>query len=179
MARVEDAPGATGTPFYRVMGYHPNILEKFIALRNSYWEEGILDHALKEKVRLLSANINNCEHCRAVRTDWGKRAGVEEGLLREIQDFESNPDAYTDKELAALRFTQAFCYSVGWVEAEAFDEAKEHLSDAELVELTFCLWQFVGGNYFMHALGIGEEGELTPYYGGDLAGMKWKETSTA
>lgn len=179
MARVADAPGATGTPMYRVMSYHPEILEKFIQLRNSYWEDGILEPKLKELVRLLAANINNCDHCKAVRTDWAKQDGVDEGILRQVQDFESNPGAYTERELAALRYTQSFCYNVGWVGDETFGATKAHLTDAEIVELTFCLWQFVGGNFFMHALGIGAEGELTPYYGGELGAMKWKDVSNA
>lgn len=174
MARVSDAPQAMGTPMYRVMSYHPAILEKFIALRNSYWEDGILEPKLKELVRLLAANINNCEHCKAVRTEWARKDGAEEQLLRDVPDFEKNPELYTDRELAALRYTQSFCYSAGWVDDETFADTKAILSDAEIVELTFCLWQFVGGNFFMHALGIGAEGELTPFYGGELAGMKWK-----
>lgn len=159
------------------MSYHPAILEKFIALRNSYWEDGILEPRLKELVRLLSANINNCEHCKAVRTDWGKQDGVDERLLTEIQDFEAHAEDYSEREIAALRYTQSFCYNVGWVDDDAFAATRGQLSDAEIVELTFCLWQFVGGNFFMHALGIGAEGELTPYYGGELAGMKWKDSA--
>lgn len=177
VARVADAPGATGTPMYRVMSYNPALLEKFIALRNSYWEDGILEPKLKELVRLLSANINNCEHCKAVRTDWGIQGGAEERLLTEIEDFESHLEDYSDREIAALRYAQSFCFNVGWVDDETFAVTKAQFSDQEIVELTFCLSQFVGGNFFMHALGIGAEGELTPYYGGELAGMKWKRAA--
>ena len=62
MAKVPDAPGVEGTPFYRVMGYHPEILETFVAMRNTYWEQGMLEHSLKEQVRMLSATLNNCDH---------------------------------------------------------------------------------------------------------------------
>jgi alkylhydroperoxidase family enzyme len=62
MPRVPEAAGAEGTPFYRIMGYHPTILEKFVAMRDAYWEEGVLDHSLKELVRMLSARLNSCDH---------------------------------------------------------------------------------------------------------------------
>lgn len=62
MPRVPEAPGAEGTPFYRMMGYHPGILKKFVALRDAYWEEGVIEHSLKEQVRMLSATLNQCEH---------------------------------------------------------------------------------------------------------------------
>ena len=55
---------------------------------------------------------------------------------------------------------------MGFVEDEVFDQALKHFSAAGVVELAFCLWQFMGGNWFMHAIGVEPEGELTDYYGG-------------
>ncbi len=177
MPRVAEGPNATGTPLYRMMSHHPKILEKFIALRNAYWEEGIIEPKLKEEVRLLAANLNGCEHCKAVRTDWAKEDGAEESILRDIQDFESQPERFTERQLAALYFTQSFCFNLGWVDDDVFERARKQFDDAEIVELVFCLWQFVGGNFFMHALDIKSEGELTAYYGGELRDFKRSSTT--
>ena len=38
--------GVEGTPFYRVMGYNPEILEAYVTMRNAYWEQGVLEHSL-------------------------------------------------------------------------------------------------------------------------------------
>ena len=166
MPRVPEPDGAEGTPFYRVMGYHPTILEKFVTLRDAYWEEGVLEHSLKELVRMLSATLNTCEHCKAVRTAWSKRDGLEDEKVAEVGNYADRPDLFSARERAALEFTRSFFYKLGWVEDAVMEDAKQQFSSAEIVELAFCLWQFMGGNWFMHALGVEPEDDIGEYYGG-------------
>lgn len=101
----------------------------------------------------------------AVRTAWGRRDGASEEKLLAIAEFESRPE-FSERERAALRFAQSFIAELGFVTEEVFAATRRHFADAEIVELAFSCWQFSGGNWFMHALAIEPQGELTEYYGG-------------
>lgn len=102
----------------------------------------------------------------AVRTAWSKRDGLKENKLEQVASFESRDDLFNERERAALAFTRSFFFKMGWVEDDVMQTAKEQFTPAEIVELTFCLWQFMGGNWFMHALGVEPEDDIGEYYGG-------------
>lgn len=91
---------------------------------------------------------------------------MEEDKLAEVANFEQRHDLFDERERAAFAFTTSFFFKMGWVEDEVMKEAKRHFSSAEIVELAFCLWQFMGGNWFMHALGVEPEDGIGEYYGG-------------
>jgi alkylhydroperoxidase family enzyme len=86
--------------------------------------------------------------------------------VERVQDYLVMPELFTDRERAALDFARSFYFKLGWVDDDVMEEAKRHFEPAEIVELAFCLWQFMGGNWFMHALGIEPEGDIGEYYGG-------------
>ena len=64
----------------------------------------------------------------------GRRAGLGEEQLRDLADFEAS-DAFTPLDKRVLRLTVALCKTPAEVPDALYDELRQDLDDAQLVEL--------------------------------------------
>lgn len=115
MARV--AFSQTGnTPFERLLGHNPDVLEKWTALEVALWGSSTFSPHLKEQVRRVLAFGNQCEYCMA------------KGRPNDV-----HPDP---KEALAVAFAQAFVQDRGAIDESSFEVLREEFSEAEIAELT-------------------------------------------
>jgi hypothetical protein len=82
-----------------------------------------------------------------------------------VAEFETRPE-FSERERAALRYTQEYVTERGRVSAETFNAMRQHFSDAELVEYSFICSIMSSLQWFMEAMEIDPKGEQAAFYGG-------------
>jgi alkylhydroperoxidase family enzyme len=81
------------------------------------------------------------QHCKSCRT-----AGISEAKIQAIPHWAAS-DEFTAVERAVLAYTDALVYDGGRVADGVFAELRKHLSDEEILELTY-----ITAMYDMHAV---------------------------
>ena len=105
-----------------------------------------LDHSLLELVKLRASQINGCAHCIDMHTKELRAKGESEQRLYLLDAWREAP-FYTERERAAL----------GWIEAltrvaddhvpdQAYEDARRHFSERELVDLAMVAVAINGWN---------------------------------
>jgi alkylhydroperoxidase family enzyme len=143
-------PGtATGTPgdWWTVFALVPDILRHSVrgfALYRS--PKRLLDPALRELGQtragwLRGSQFVFSQHCKSCRT-----VGISEEKIAAIPAW-SIAAVFDDRERAVLAYTDALVGADGRVPDALFDELRAHLSDEEILELTY-----ITAMYEMHAI---------------------------
>jgi AhpD family alkylhydroperoxidase len=94
---------------------------------------GLVEHRLKELMRLNMSFVEQCGYCSSVRSVRARREGVTPELVMELADYESS-DSFTPREKAALRFGDRW-KADAVDDDEAYADLREHFSDEEIIEL--------------------------------------------
>jgi alkylhydroperoxidase family enzyme len=95
-----------------------------------------LDALTSEMVRLRGAAQHNCRLCKSLRETTALDAGGSETLYGDIEHFEAS-GLLTDRQKAALRYTDALIWSPGRIDRGIAAAVRAQFSDDEAVELTF------------------------------------------
>ncbi|HVH17167.1 MAG TPA: carboxymuconolactone decarboxylase family protein [Myxococcota bacterium] len=135
------------------LAHQPALLAAFTRLYGTLWSHGLLDLPTKEMTRLRNARITDCTFCRSVRFSGAREAGLTEGLVDEIRDGYAQSDALTQRQKAALRFTDAFLRDPAGHHEKLRAELLLHFTPAEIVELAAGVALFMGFSKIAVALG--------------------------
>ena len=104
----------------------------------AYLAECGLEHNLLELVKTRASQINGCAFCLDMHTQDARAAGETEQRLYALSAWRETP-FFSDRERAALAWTEAVTQLGGAVSDELFEEAREHFSEKELVDLTWAV----------------------------------------
>ena len=72
-----------------------------------YIRTGTADHALAALVRLRASQLNGCAYCLDMHAIEARAAGVEQRRLDILSAWREAPSFFTDREQAALDFTES------------------------------------------------------------------------
>lgn len=139
MAHIPDS-NVGATPYERIMGHAPHVLEPWTRLEDVFFKRSVLPSDLLEQVRRTLALGHGCEYCQA-------KAGP--------------PDSRHDSLRTSLAVGLAQLFVAGHREigAKQLQVLREHFTNEELVELiAFVSFMWAGGT-FGSILGI-KPGEL-------------------
>jgi len=105
-----------------------------------------LEHSLVELVKTRASQLNGCAYCVDLHTRDARKAGEREERLHAIAVWHESP-FFTARERAAL----AWCEAVTLIARDhvpdaAFEEARAHFSEKELVDLTMAVIAINGWN---------------------------------
>jgi AhpD family alkylhydroperoxidase len=105
-----------------------------------------LEPALLELVKMRASQINGCAFCLDMHSKDARAAGETEQRLYALNAWRETP-FYTDRERAALAWTEAVTLVADThVPDDAYEEARAHFSDEELVNLTMAVVTINGWN---------------------------------
>ena len=142
----------------RVLAHSPNTLRNFMRLGNSLLFHGLLPPALRELAILRVAQMTGASYEWAHHVPIARQVGVSEEQVAGLTNWRTSPH-FDERERALLHYVENVTLEVA-VPNEVFREARAHLSEAELVELTL-----VGGYWGMVArLLVALEIDLEPPY---------------
>jgi 4-carboxymuconolactone decarboxylase len=152
-ARVAGVPESTRDPLVRVayrqsrrrygavidplrlFAHHRQLLVGYGALEMASERAGRVDARLKHLAEMRAGMICGCEWCLDFGSAISPGAGVSEDDLRALPTYETN-DHFGELEKLVLDYATGISRSPVDVPAELFDRLREHLDEAQLVELT-------------------------------------------
>ena len=97
-----------------------------------------LDESLLHLVRLRASQLNGCAYCLDMHWKDLRAIGESEQRLYSLDAWRECP-YYTDRERAALAWTEAVTAIGGHVPDAVYDEARAALSEKELCDLTLAV----------------------------------------
>ena len=114
----------------------PEAYEAMLALER-YLHRCGLERSLIELVKLRASQINGCAYCIDMHTKDARAAGETEQRLYLLDAWRESP-FYSPRERAALAWTEAVTrVSETHVPDEVYEEARQHYSEKELVDLNW------------------------------------------
>ena len=112
----------------------------------AYLEECGLEPSLLDLVRTRASQINGCAYCIDMHTKDARARGESEQRLYALNAWRETP-FYTDRERAALAWTEALTLIFeGHVPDEVYEQARQHFTEQELVNLTLAVVSINGWN---------------------------------
>lgn len=148
------AAGMYSTPVpLQIVAYNSMALQ---AMHDNYlatFRKGLLEPRLVELLRLRSAQVGSCEPCSSSRKDESVTEDDVACLM------EPDPEHFTPREWAALRFFDKLATDHLSIDDETFRELAEVFTIAEIIELGYRCAGSLGSHRFMHTLGVLAETE--------------------
>ena len=126
--------GAAILNLHRAVANSPNALRNFLRLGNTLLFHGVLPPALRELAVLRIAQITGASYEWAHHVPIARQVGVSEEQVAALKSWHESPH-FDERERAVLDFTESVTKAVSAADA-VFREARRHLSEAEVVELT-------------------------------------------
>jgi len=104
-----------------------------------------LEHPLLELVKVRASQINGCACCLDMHTQDARAAGESEQRLYALPAWREAP-FFTARERAALAWAEAVTLVAGGVPDAAYEEARRHFTERELIDLTWAVVAINGWN---------------------------------
>jgi AhpD family alkylhydroperoxidase len=119
---------------YGLLAHAPAVLERFMRLYGTLWQDGIVDPATKEVVRLRNARTTGCGYCRNVRFASAREGGLTEERVALIDDGWA-ASALSAREKAAIALTDVVLGRTAAVDGALASALRREFTAPELVEL--------------------------------------------
>jgi AhpD family alkylhydroperoxidase len=121
---------------------------RFMNALDHYSQHCGLEPGLLDLVKLRASQINGCAYCIDMHSKDARTGGETEQRLYNISVWRETP-YYTDRERAALAFTEAITLIAnGRVSDEIYEEARRQFSEEELVKLMLAIVTINAWNRF-------------------------------
>jgi AhpD family alkylhydroperoxidase len=113
---------------------------------DAYLRSSGLEPDLLDLIRIRASQLNGCAYCIDMHTKDARARGETEQRLYALPAWRATP-FYADRERAALAWTEAVTLiSHGSVPDTLYEDARQHFSERELVDLTLALVAINGWN---------------------------------
>ena len=107
-----------------------------------------LESSLLDLIKLRASQINGCAYCVDMHSKDARSGGETEQRLYSLSTWRETP-YYTDRERAALAFTEAVTLiAENRVPDEIYEQARQQFSDEELVKLMIAIVTINAWNRF-------------------------------
>jgi uncharacterized peroxidase-related enzyme len=116
---------------FKTMGYAPKVLEHTLGMNEAIQSD--LDPKLRELAYMTASRINHCGYCEHYHTMFARKAGVNDGQLKQL-GFSIEEGAFSEVERLVIRFADEWTRQ-GKASAEVVTALKKHLSPAQLIVL--------------------------------------------
>ena len=141
---IEEPGTATGTPgnWWTVFALHPAVFRHAVDGFRLYRAESQVDPKLRELGQIRAGFARGSQfvfsqHCKGARD-----AGLSEAQIEAIPHWQVS-EVFSELERAVLAYTDELVHGGGRVSDGVFAVLKEHLSDAQILELTYvtCMYE--------------------------------------
>lgn len=132
------------TPRIDHMRIAPEAAKPFLRLVNYLASSG-LEHSLLELVKIRASQLNGCAYCLDMHTKDARASGETEQRIYLLSAWRESP-FYSERECAALAWTEAVTQIASGVPDDVYDAAREQFSEKELVDLTWSIALINGWN---------------------------------
>ena len=123
----------------------PNAFKAMLRLQACVNESG-LEHSLLELVKMRASQINGCAYCIDMHSKDARAQGETEQRLYLLNAWREAQSFYSDRERAALAWTEAVTRLEGHVADSVYEAARAQFTEKELTNLTFAIVAINGWN---------------------------------
>lgn len=144
-----------GTPRPESSAVRAHSPAAFWAFDNAWdklFRHGVVDHSIKELCRVYVSRSVKCEYCGNQRSEGARSAGMTEGKLDALMNFETSGE-YSERERAALSYAEAITWRLDPDDA-FWARLYEHFTEEELVELAGFISLTMGQQSWIRLLNI-------------------------
>ncbi|MHB8826123.1 MAG: carboxymuconolactone decarboxylase family protein [Acidimicrobiales bacterium] len=144
-----------GTPRPESSAVRAHSRAAFWAFANSWaglFRGGVVEHSLKELCRVYVSRSVKCEYCGNQRSVAAQNAGLREGAMDELLNFES-ASIYDERQKAALAYAEAITWRLNPDDA-FWDRLHANFTEEELVELACFISLTMGQQSWIRLLNI-------------------------
>src|SRR5581483_10345440 len=113
----------------------PDLMKKLFEL-SQLSSGGSLGRTLTDLVHIRASQLNGCAFCLDMHVKEAKIHGERELRLYHLPVWRESP-LFSEKERAALEWTEAVTKLSAPIEDDLYERARVHLSEKEMAELTF------------------------------------------
>ena len=133
---------------YATFAHSPAALEAILGFGGAMAKSS-LSPALREKIALTVAGLNNCKYCASAHSAIASNLGVnEEEITSGLKGASSQPE-----DQAALKFVVDIVETRGFVSDESLAAIKEAgYSEAQVIEVVAVVVQNIFTNFFNHVV---------------------------
>lgn len=136
MARLQ-LPDGDAPEIYRVWMLRPEMGVAVGGLAEAVYEKSALPPRVREAARMRMARINECQVCLGWRIPELAEQGVDEELYAHVEDPEAGD--YSEAERLAIEYAERYALDHLSLDDAFFDRMREHFTDAEILDLTICI----------------------------------------
>jgi AhpD family alkylhydroperoxidase len=153
MARIT-VPEGDGGELIQVWSLSPEIGAAVGDLSAAVYGDRLVSPRVREVARMRIAQINGCNVCLAWRFPEMAARGVTEELYEHVE----NPDAgdYSAQERLAIEYAEKFALDHRSLDDEFFARMKAEFTDAEILELTAMIGEWLAFGRLNAVLDIAE-----------------------
>ena len=128
-------PDTSTQPRLNAMKVSPDLYKAMLGFEK-YIEASGLEQKLLDLVKIRASQINGCAYCIVMHTNDARKHGQSDEWMHLLNAWHEAP-IYSARERAALSWTEAVTkISDRHVPDEVYNEARNHFSEKELVDLT-------------------------------------------
>ena len=103
-----------------------------------YLAECGLEHKLLHLIKMRASQINGCAYCLDMHTQDARASGETEQRIYALSAWRETP-FFTERERAALAWTEAVTLIGGGVPDAVYEEARQQFGESELADLTWAV----------------------------------------
>lgn len=123
------------------LGLVPEVMEPYLKLNAAVWNDGPLNPAELEMIRLRNAREVGCVFCKAVRYDIATAAGLTEQKIEQIDEHYASSDL-SEREKLILTFCDCYLASPARFSEALEKQLNEEFTAAELAHMSVALLLF-------------------------------------
>jgi alkylhydroperoxidase family enzyme len=153
MARIT-IPEGEGGELVQVWALSPELGAAVGGLAAAVYGERLVEPRVREVARMRIAHINGCNVCQ----EWRFPEMAERGVTEELYAHVDDPDAgdYSTQERLAIEYAEKFALDHRALDDAFFERMRAEFSDAEIVELTAMIGNWLAFGRFQAVLDIAE-----------------------
>jgi AhpD family alkylhydroperoxidase len=153
MARIT-VPEGEGGELYQVWSLSPELGAAVGTLTEAVYGERLVTPRVREVARMRIAQINGCNVCLAWRFPEMAERGVTEELYAHVDDPEAGD--YSTQERLAIEYAEKFALDHRSLDDEFFTRMRAEFTDAEILELTAMIGDWLAFGRLNAVLDIAE-----------------------
>ncbi|HEU5308486.1 MAG TPA: carboxymuconolactone decarboxylase family protein [Acidimicrobiia bacterium] len=153
MARIT-VPEGDGGELIQVWSLSPELGAAVGALSEAVYGERLIAPRVREVARMRIAQINGCNVCLAWRFPEMAERGVTEQLYAHVDDPAAGD--YSEQERLAIEYAEKFALDHRSIDDAFFARLRAEFSDAEIVELTAMIGEWLAFGRFNAVLDVAE-----------------------
>lgn len=159
MARI-DIPEGDTPEIHRVWSLRPEMGAPVAALADGVYGKSKIHPRAREAARMRIAQINGCNVCMGWRIPELADHGVDEELYAHVDDPDQGD--YSEQERLAIEYAERFATDHTNIDDAFFARLKEHFTDAEILDLTICIGNWLAFGRLTAVLDLDEACAFRP-----------------